>query len=83
MEKKSDISKRCKRCSLDCITVRARSLSKVPEASRREVEAKMFPNAKPIYSRNNCPKIKKPMGMQHSNLGNVKEPEKTEDSDAN
>lgn len=82
MNKKSDISKRCNRCSLDCITVRARSLSKVPESSRREVEAKMFPNAKPIYSRNNCPKIKKSIGGQVSNLGNIaKEPEKAEESE--
>lgn len=78
-EKKTDISKRCKRCSLDCIIVRARTISNVPENHRQEAEMRMFSNTKPIYSRNHCPKIKKITSQQESNLTNVgKEPAKKE-----
>lgn len=51
-----DVSKKCKKCTLDCTVLRARTLSKIPDDKRVESVTRMFVNPKPVYSRENCPK---------------------------
>jgi Zn finger protein HypA/HybF involved in hydrogenase expression len=55
---KSELSSKCKRCSLDCVVSRGRTLSSIPLDKRKEVESRMYTNANPFYNHSNCPKGK-------------------------
>lgn len=53
---KSKLNKKCSSCSLDCVVSRAIAVANVPDSKKSDVIKSLFSEAKPKYSRENCPK---------------------------
>lgn len=50
------LSKKCKRCTLDCQRVRLIAFKNIPESERQEAAMKAFGTATAKYTVDTCPK---------------------------
>lgn len=48
--------RKCKKCVLDCVVVRSRTMKSIPDSQRAEYVSRFFNSPNPVYNRTNCPK---------------------------